>query len=125
MEKPENLSQIDSQVIDNNSARVNINLPTATYPSLKVNLIVDYIFWILVAVTLLRFAFKLIGANAQNVFVSLIYNFTNLIVGAFQGIVGDVTSGNMVVEFSSLISIVILWLVYRAVLRLIVILRRA
>ncbi len=124
MEKPENLSQIDSQVIDDNSARVNINLPTATHPSLKVNLVVDYVFWILVALTLLRFAFKLIGANAQNVFVSLIYNFTNLIVGAFQGIVGDVTSGNMVVEFSSLISIVILWLVYRAVLRLIVILRR-
>ncbi len=123
MEKPENHSQVDIKVIDG-IIRANMNLPTVTNPALKINFIVDYIFWILVAVVLLRFAFKLIGANAQNIFVSLVYSFTNLIVGSFQGIISNVTSGNVVVDFSSLISIIILWLVYRAVLKLIVIIGR-
>jgi len=77
----------------------------------------------MVAVVLLRFAFKLIGANSNNAFVTLIYNFTNAFVGIFQGIVGNVISGTMVIEFSSLITIVIFWLIYKAALRLLAIMK--
>ncbi|PIX52640.1 MAG: hypothetical protein COZ51_02925 [Candidatus Aquicultor secundus] len=97
--------------------------PTEISSNIKIALIVDYIFWIMVAVVLLRFAFKLIGANSNNAFVTLIYNFTNAFVGIFQGIVGNVISGTMVIEFSSLITIVIFWLIYKAALRLLAIMK--
>ncbi|HEY3373745.1 MAG TPA: YggT family protein [Candidatus Aquicultor sp.] len=116
---------ISNPALDPSTPQAQATAPAYTQPletrSNKAFLVVDYIFWILVAVTLLRFAFKLIGANSHNAFVTLIFNFTDPVVNIFKGIVGDVTSGTMVIEFSSLISIVILWLIYKAALRLIVI----
>jgi hypothetical protein len=83
----------------------------------------EYIFWILSAVVLLRFAFKLIGANPKNQFVVLIYQSTDAIVNIFKGIVGDITSGTITIELSSLITVLILYLVFKAVAKLITIVR--
>lgn len=123
MEKLENHTQVEAPILNENPAETGIKTPTEINSSIKMAMIVDYIFWIMVAVVLLRFAFKLIGANPLNAFVTLINNFTNPFVGIFQGIVGNVTSGNMIIEFSSLITIVILWLIYKAALRLITIMK--
>jgi len=116
-------SQVERTALDGNAAMSKVKPPTEINSSIKASLIVDYVFWVMVAVVLLRFAFKLIGANAENAFVTLMYNVTAPIVDIFKGIVGDVVSGTMVIEFSSLISIIILWLIYKAVLRLITIMK--
>jgi uncharacterized protein YggT (Ycf19 family) len=97
--------------------------PVRTRTGFKAAQIAEYVFWVLAAVVLLRFAFKLIGANSHNTFVVLVFNLTNPVVNLFKGIVGDVTSGPMVIEFSSLISVLILWLIYKAVAKLITIAR--
>ncbi len=123
MEKVENHTQIETPVLNESSASAGIKTPTELSSNIKIALIVDYIFWIMVAVVLLRFAFKLIGANSHNAFVTLVYNFTNAFVGIFQGIVGNVASGTMIIEFSSLITIVIFWLIYKAALRLLAIMK--
>lgn len=106
---------------ENQQAKIEAKIPAEPDSRIRATLIIDYIFWVTVAIILLRFAFKLIGASDQNAFVGLIYNSTNGLVGVFQGIVSDAISGPMVVEFSSLITIVILWLIYKGILRLIVI----
>jgi cobalamin synthase len=97
--------------------------PVRTRSGFKAAQIAEYVFWVLAAVVLLRFAFKLIGANSHNTFVVLVFNLTNTVVNLFKGIVGDVISGPMVIEFSSLISVLILWLMYKAVAKLITIAR--
>lgn len=113
---PEKTSIPESQ-----QAKIETKISAEPDSNIKVTLIIDYVFWVTVAIILLRFAFKLIGASDQNAFVGLIYNSTNALVGVFQGIVSDAISGPMVVEFSSLITIVILWLIYKGILRLIAI----
>ncbi|MBS3908491.1 MAG: YggT family protein [Actinobacteria bacterium] len=123
MEEVGNHSRVEPNTLDNNAATSKLKPPTEISSSIKASQIVDYVFWIMVAIVLLRFAFKLIGANSHNAFVTLIYNATAPIVDIFKGIVSDVVSGTMVIEFSSLIAIVILWLIYKAALRLIAIMK--
>ncbi|HCH00106.1 MAG TPA: hypothetical protein DE036_10180 [Actinobacteria bacterium] len=123
MEEVGTRSQVEQTALDNNAATSGLKPPTEISSSIKASQIVDYVFWIMVAIVLLRFAFKLIGANSHNAFVTLIYNATAPVVDIFRGIVGDVVSGTMVIEFSSLIAIIILWLIYKAVLRLITIVK--
>jgi uncharacterized protein YggT (Ycf19 family) len=96
---------------------------SSTSTGSKANQIAEYVFWVLAAIVLLRFAFKLIGANSHNAIVVLIYNATNPVINMFKGIVGDVVSGPMVIEFSDLIAVLILWLIYKAVVKLITIAR--
>lgn len=81
---------------------------------------VDYIFWIIEGFIIIRFIFKLVAANTQNAFVKLVYDLTNPLAVFFQGIVKDITTpGGNVFEISSLIALVILWLLYLAIVKLI------
>jgi uncharacterized protein YggT (Ycf19 family) len=81
---------------------------------------IDTVFWILEAFIIIRFIFKLVGANAQNQFVTIVYQITNPLIVFFQGIVKDITTtGGNVFEISSLIALVILWLLYLAIIKLI------
>lgn len=81
---------------------------------------VDYIFWIIEGFIIIRFIFKLVAANTQNAFVTFVYGVTNPFVVFFQGIVKDITTpGGSVFEISSLITLVILWLLYLAIVKLI------
>ena len=115
----------DNRILDDNAARINLTAPADVRSTVKINQVVDYVFWILVTVVLLRFAFKLIGANHQNIFVILINRITEPIVGIFRGVAQGIVVGSMVFESASVISLVMLWLAYRAVLKLIAITRRA
>ena len=116
-------AQMPAQAPMQASAQAPSQEPVRTGTGNKANLIADYIFWIMAAVVLLRFAFKLIGANSHNTFVTLIYNVTAPVANIFGGIVSDVVSGPMVIEFSSLIAVAILWLLYKGALRLITIVK--
>lgn len=82
--------------------------------------LVDYAFWLLEGFIIIRFIFKLIGADPENGFVKFVYNITSPFVVIFKGIVADITTGSKTVfEISSLIALVILWLLYLAVIKLI------
>lgn len=92
----------------------------------KIFQITDYIFWLIEGVILLRFALKLIvadptkgGTVAGNPFVVFIYNLTSGPVRIFQGIASDLTAGtNGVFEISALFAMLVIWLIYLAVVRL-------
>lgn len=82
-----------------------------------------YIIWlflvILEALLALRIGLKLIGANADSPFASLIYGITNLFLFPFVGLIGTPTAGGMVLEISSLIAMLVYALVFWAIERLV------
>ena len=55
----------------------------------------------------LRFIFKLIGVNAAAPFAKLIYGFTDLFVMPFQNLIGTPAAGNMVMEISTIIAMIV------------------
>jgi len=62
-------------------------------------------FGILEALIVLRIGLKLIGANPDSPIVALIYGFTGLFLIPFVGVIGSPTSGNMVLETSSMFAL--------------------
>lgn len=92
--------------------------------AMKVTQFVDYVYWVIMALIAVRFTFKLIGANVETSLVKLIYDATDPFINLFKGVVGDITtSGSSVIEISALIALLIIWLLYHAILKLIVVLR--
>jgi len=92
--------------------------------SRKITQFVDYVYWIIMAMIAVRFTFKLIGANAENALVRLLYDASDPFINIFKGIVPDITtSGSSVIEISALIALLIIWLLYHAILKLIIVLR--
>jgi len=92
--------------------------------AVKITQFVDYIYWIIMALIVVRFTFKLIGANVENALVKLLYSISDPFVNLFRGIVGEITtSGTSIIEISSIIALLIIWLLYHAILKLIVVLR--
>ena len=77
------------------------------------------LFGILEAMIVLRIVLKLVGANPDSLIVTLIYGFTHLFLFPFQGLVASPTSGNIVLELSSMFAILIYgliaWVVERSV----------
>lgn len=56
---------------------------------------------------LLRFALKLIGANAQAPFVALIYSVSSLFLWPFAGMTATPAANGMVLEISSIFAMVV------------------
>lgn len=121
---------------ENQTMPVNADTPTAAKKDvaaaeeararseMKVTQFVDYIYWVIMALIVVRFTFKLIGANPDNALVKLLYGASDPFINIFKGIVPDITpSGNYVIEISALIGLLIIWLLYHAILKLIVVLR--
>jgi uncharacterized protein YggT (Ycf19 family) len=77
------------------------------------------LFGLLEGLLVLRIFLKLIGANAESPFASLLYNVTNLFLVPFAGLTATPAAGGMVLEISTLIAIVVYalvaWLVERLV----------
>jgi len=74
---------------------------------------------ILEALLALRFMLKLIGANPDSPIAALIYGFTSLFLFPFKGLVGTPAAGNMVLEISTVIAMVIYALIAWALERII------
>jgi hypothetical protein len=64
-----------------------------------------------------RVLLKLLGANPQNAFTNLVYQFTNLFLWPFNGMFAAPTINGMILEVSSLIAMLvyafIAWLIAR------------
>ena len=77
------------------------------------------LFGILEAMIVLRIVLKMVGANPDSLIVTMIYGFTNLFLFPFQNLVASPTSGNIVLELSSMFAILIYgliaWVVERTV----------
>jgi hypothetical protein len=71
------------------------------------------------ALIALRVILKLIGANPASLFAAFIYNLSDIFLFPFAGLVGTPTSGNMSLEFSSIIAMfvyaLLAWIVERIV----------
>lgn len=84
--------------------------------------IILVIFSIIEALLAFRFFFKLIGANASNVFVNGIYTFTQFFVGIFEGIFSISTTPGAeteaIFEPATLIAIIVVALIAWAIMKL-------
>jgi hypothetical protein len=67
-----------------------------------------FILGVLEVILLLRFIFRLLGANQDNAFILFLYNLSHVFVVAFNGIFNDQTIGRVsVFEVSTLIAMII------------------
>ena len=80
--------------------------------------IIALIFTVLEVLLLVRFVFKLLGANADQPFTSAIYGITEPLVGPFRGIFAQ-PAGTPVVEIAALLSIVFFVLVAALIVALV------
>jgi len=91
---------------------------TVRYAIGKLN---DFLQWFLVVmeVTLvIRFFFLLIGAQQSNLFAGFLYAFTDIILFPFQGIVNPLRiREGQAFDWSTLIAMLIYWLIFWAVRR--------
>jgi len=82
-----------------------------------------YVIWLLLSVLEaaigLRIILKLIAANPNNPFASLVYGFTDVFLFPFAGLLPTPASGGMVLEISSLIAMIVYALVAYAIERLV------
>ena len=59
----------------------------------------------------LRVVFKLIAVNAANPFAALLYSVTDLFVAPFASLIGAPAAGGMVLEISSIIGMIVYFLI--------------
>ena len=77
---------------------------------------------ILEAVIALRVVFKLIAVNAANPFAALLYGVTDLFVAPFASLTSAPAVGNMVLEISSIIAMIVYLLIAWAFERIVYVL---
>jgi len=88
----------------------------------KITQMIWLLLGLLEAVIALRVLFKLIGVNGENAFAALLYNVTNLFVAPFASLVGAPAVGNMVLEISSIIAMIVYLLIAWAFERIVYVL---
>jgi hypothetical protein len=87
--------------------------------SFKASQLIWLLLGILEALIALRIGLKLIGANPDSPIVALIYGFTYLFLFPFEGLIGSPSTGNMVLELSSMFAMLIYGLIAWAVERIV------
>jgi len=80
--------------------------------------VIALVFTVLEVLLLVRFAFKLLGANADQPFASAIYGITEPLVAPFRGIFAQ-PAGTPIVEVAALLSIVFFVLVAALIVALV------
>ena len=80
--------------------------------------VIALVFTVIEVLLLVRFTFKLLGANADQAFVSAIYGITEPLVAPFRGIFAQ-PGGTPVVEIAALLSIVFFVLVAALIVALV------
>ena len=96
------------------NATTNVNAtttgPTAVTPVWTVTSVVTLIFTVLEVLLLLRFIFKLVGANANQALVSFLYRITEPLTRPFQGIFPE-PQAPLALDIPALLAIVFLFLI--------------
>ncbi len=86
----------------------------------------DFLHWFIVVLEitlLIRFLFKLIGANPANVFAAFLYALTDIVLYPFSNLIGSPSlHQNQAFEWSTLIAMLIYWLVFFAIRKFLAIL---
>ena len=101
------------------SSNVNVSAgPTKDTSMWTATRVIALVFTVLEVLLLVRFAFKLLGANADQPFVSAIYGITEPLVAPFRGIFSQ-PAGTPVVEIAALLSIVFFVLVAALIVALV------
>jgi len=81
--------------------------------------VIYYIFGVIEAIILIRFVLRLISANTSNIFTQGVYGVSWVFVFPFNGVVGNANlGGGSVIEFFSLIAILVYALASVALTRL-------
>ncbi len=70
----------------------------------------------------LRVVFRLVGVNAANTFAKLVYSLTDLFVTPFASLTGAPAAGNMVLEISTIIAMIVYLLIGLALERIVYVL---
>lgn len=82
-----------------------------------------YLIWLLFGILdmllMFRFGLQLIDANPNNAFVNFIYDLTALFMKPFEGLVESPTSGDMVLDVSILVAVLVYSLVAWIIARLV------
>jgi uncharacterized protein YggT (Ycf19 family) len=100
------------------TSNVNVGAGATRAPVWTVTSVVTLIFTVLEVLLLLRFIFKLAGANANQALVSALYRATEPLARPFQGIFPEPT-GFPVIDVPALLAIVFLFLVGALVVALV------
>jgi uncharacterized protein YggT (Ycf19 family) len=101
------------------SASVNVSAaPPQDASIFTATRVIALVFTVVEVLLLVRFAFKLLGANADQPFVSAIYGITEPLVGPFRGIFAQ-PAGTPVVEIAALLSILFFVLVAALIVALV------
>jgi len=101
------------------STNVNVSASPARNASMwTATRVIALVFTVVEVLLLIRFIFKLLGANADQPFVSAIYGITEPLVGPFRGIFAQ-PAGTPVVEIAALLSIVFFVLVAALIVALV------
>ncbi len=80
----------------------------------------DYLQWLAVILEislLLRFIFRLIGANSANPFAGFLYALTGIVLYPFANFVGSalINPPDQAFEWSTLIAMLVYWLIFFAI----------
>lgn len=94
-----------------------MNSETTLYRTTR---IVWYIFYVIEALLLFRFLLKLTGANAQAGFTDFIYSISGIFVAPFRFVFGTNSVGESVFEWSTLLAMLVYWVIVWGVIKLIV-----
>jgi hypothetical protein len=72
---------------------------------------VTQLFWLLLILLEMLFAarifLKVLGANASNAFAQAVYSVSDVFLTPFQGLLGTPTFGNSVLEFSTIVGMIV------------------
>jgi YggT family protein len=101
------------------STNVSVSAAPATSTSIwTATRVIALVFTVLEVLLLVRFAFKLLGANANQPFASAIYGITEPLVAPFRGIFAQ-PDGTPIVEIATLLSVVFFVLVAALIVALV------
>jgi len=88
----------------------------------KVTQLIWLMIGLLEAAIALRVVFKLIAVNAANPFAAFLYSVTDLFVAPFASLIGAPAAGGMVLEVSSIIAMIVYFLIAWALERIVYVL---
>lgn len=111
VERVERYEQVRERPVATAPGAANVNVaPTGTASIWTATNVVTLLFTVLEVLLLLRFAFKLFGANANQPLIAALYGVTEPLVRPFQGIFAE-PQGPPVLDIAALLAIVFLFLI--------------
>src|SRR5712692_4609585 len=120
VERVEHVEQVREGPVVAAPSATNVNLESLPRtPSVwTATRVVALFFTVLEVLLLFRFAFKLLGANANQAFVAMLYGVTEPLVRPFQGIFPE-PAGPPILDVAALLSILFLFLIAALIVALV------